>query len=59
MTAKQRVAALRDVQLDDLAAREVDCGRISLRRASMKRKIAPPTQEHGECRLKNLLFHAE
>ena len=41
MTAKQRVAALRGGQLDDLVAPEVGCGRISLRRTSMKRKIAP------------------
>jgi hypothetical protein len=41
MKKKQRVPAPRGGQSDDLAAYEVGCGRISLRCASMTRKLAP------------------
>jgi uncharacterized protein (TIGR03118 family) len=40
MKAKPQVSALRGRKPDDLAANEVGCGRISLRCASMRRKIA-------------------
>jgi hypothetical protein len=45
MWVKQRVSALRDVQRDDLAAREVGCGQISLQCASYEIKIAPSARE--------------
>src|SRR5437773_9360301 len=41
MKAKQRVPAPRGRKLDDLAANEVGCSRISLRCASPRRSIAP------------------
>jgi hypothetical protein len=39
MKAKQRLPALRSGQPDDLASNRGSCDRISLRRASMRRKI--------------------
>jgi hypothetical protein len=49
MKAKPRVSALRGRKPDDLAANEVDCGRISLRCASMTRKIALDGPGIGLC----------
>jgi hypothetical protein len=41
MSAKQRVAASRGEQLNDLAENGGGCDRISLRATLMKRKITP------------------
>jgi len=58
MKAKQRVPALRGGQPDDLASNRGSCDRISLRRASMRRKIALNNPGIWEMSIK-LVWHVD